>query len=318
MKQARFETMNAELWQDISALIREDSTGSERLPEQYRKLCQCLALARQRGYSPLLTRQLHDLVLAAHRKIYGSRAEQGITLWQWLTVELPCRVRQEWRLLLLATLAFWGVALCTGVLVWYAPHWAYSWMSPTELSQMRSMYDPGNEHVGRSSNADDVQMFGFYIWNNVSICFRTFASGLLGGIPSLLSLLNNGINGGVVASWLSRDPAVASQFWSFVITHSSFEITGLMLSGMAGMRLGWTLLCPGRMRRQHALSVVARHLFPILVGASLLTLLAAFFEGFWSASAQIPHSVKYAVGAVCWTSVIAFFTFAGRGRDAAR
>ncbi len=36
-------------------------------------------------------------------------------------------------------------------------------------------------------------MFGYYIWNNISIGFRTFASGLLAGIGPILVLISNGV-----------------------------------------------------------------------------------------------------------------------------
>jgi hypothetical protein len=57
-------------------------------------------------------------------------------------------------------------------------------------------------------------------------------------------------------------------------------------------------------------------MFPVITGAAMLTLLAAFVEAFWSASAAVPPPVKFAVGGVCWTAVIAFFLLAGRRRGA--
>jgi uncharacterized membrane protein SpoIIM required for sporulation len=166
--------------------------------------------------------------------------------------------------------------------------------------------------MGRGGSEGDVMMFGVYIWNNVSIGFRTFAGGIFGGLPALFSLAFNGIHLGIAGSWLSRDSATVTNFWSFVVTHSSFEITGLVLSGMAGMRLGLALLAPGRLTRRHALLAASHAMFPVIVGAALLTVLAAFVEAFWSASTSVPPAVKYAVGAACWSAVAAFFALAGR------
>ena len=177
------------------------------------------------------------------------------------------------------------------------------------------MYQPGQMHIGRGGDEGDMLMFGFYIWNNVSIGFRTFAGGIFAGIPALLSMTFNGIQMGVVASWLSKDPGTREMFWSFVITHSSFELTGLILSSVAGMRLGWSLIHPGRLSRRHSLFIASQQMFPVIVGAALLTVLAAFVEAFWSGSATVPVNVKYAVGSACWFVVIVFFAFAGRGRN---
>lgn len=36
------------------------------------------------------------------------------------------------------------------------------------------------------------------------------------------------------------------------------------------------------------------------------------FEAFWSSSATMPATVKFAVGAVLWSLAALYFTFAGR------
>lgn len=311
MKQKQFELQFSPLWSEVENSLEEKSETASTLPEQYRRLCQCLALALQRGYSPTLTNYLQKLVFDAHQKLYGTSVERPILLRQWLGVEFPRLVRAEWRLLLATIVAFWGVALGLGTLVWFYPEWANSFMSPDELNRFQSMYQPGSISKGRGAEGD-VVMFGFYIWNNVSICFRTFAGGIFAGIPALISIVFNGMHMGVVGSWLSQDAVTRETFWSFVITHSSFEITGLLLSGLAGMRLGLSLIHPGRLSRRHAVFATSQRIFPVIVGAALLTVLAAFFEAFWSANANISANTKFFVGTICWISVIGFFLFAGR------
>lgn len=315
MKQKQFEASHTELWQQIETLLAGKSAQAaqaEQFPALYRRLCQSLALASQRGYSPSLTDYLQQLVLDCHRQLYGVEIERPMVLRQWLLQTFPQRVREEWRLLLLASLAFFGVALVTALLVWFQPHWAYSFATPDELAEYHQMYQPGTAAVGRGGSEGDVAMFGFYIWNNVSIGFRTFASGIFAGVPTLISLGSNGLHFGVIGSWLSLDASTRPVFWSFVVTHSSFELTGLLLSGVAGMRLGLSLLAPGRLSRRHALMAASRRMFPVIVGAALLIVLAAFFEGFWSASAAIDASTKFLVGGLCWAAVLAYFALVGR------
>lgn len=313
MKQQQFEAANAALWRDIAAIVDGSAADKRMLPTMYRRLCQCLALSQQRGYSPALTAYLQHMVGDCHRLIYGTALERPNTLLHWMLVEFPRRVRGEWKLLLLACIALFGVAIGVGLLVWFKPQWAYSFAAPGDLAKYRDMYQPSNINVGRGEEGD-MLMFGHYVWNNVSICFRSFAGGIFGGIPALLSIAFNGMHMGLIASWLSQDPDTARTFWSFVVTHSSFELAGLLLSGVAGMRMGLSLIHPGRRTRVHALQETSVHVFPIMVGAALLTFLAAFFEAFFSAAASVPASVKFTVGGLCWSLVIGFFIFAGRGR----
>ena len=318
MKQKQFEAEHAQLWSHIEwslGLKKPPAADTMQLPALYRRLCQCLALSGQRGYSPQLTLYLHELALRCHQKLYGTAVERPMTLHRWMLVDFPQRVRQEWRLLVLAILAFFGVAAVIGMMVWHDPEWAYSFASAQDLRQFRKMYSPGSISHGRGGSGGDIQMFGFYIWNNVSIGFRAFASGIFGGIPALLSLMFNGMHLGVIGAWLTLEPTTRLNFWSFVVTHTSLEVTGLLLAGVAGMRLGLSLIKPGRMSRRHALVATSKYIFPVLVGASIMIALAAFFEAFWSASTAVSPTAKFIVGGLCWLSVILFFIFAGRGQS---
>ncbi len=314
MRQQQFEQENAKLWQEVEAILgNQIGQRASQLPQLYRRLCQSLALALQRGYSPALCAHLQKMVHDCHAQMYGKMIPQPLSFYRLVMVDFPCRVRQEWKLLAFAMLAFWGVAIVTGLLVWFTPQWAYSFMSPGDLEDIHRMYSANSIKEGRGGSGGDIQMFGFYIWNNVSIGFRTFAAGLLGGFPALLALAFNGLNLGVVGAWLSHDPETRHNFWSFVVTHSSFEVTGLIISGQAGMYLGLALLRPGRFSRRHALQRASQHMFPVMVGAALMIAFAAFFEGFWSASSAVSDQWKYAVGGFCWLTVLLFFVFAGRG-----
>ncbi len=315
MKQKQFEAQHAGLLAEIGAILDGSQPDGRALPALYRRLCQCLALARQRGYSPVLADYLQQMVAECHQRLYASTPERPTTLVRWMLVDFPCRVRAEWRLLLFAGLALYGVAIAIALLIWSDTHWAYSFMEPRQLEKMTRMYQPEAHRLGRGGSQGDVQMFGHYIWNNVSICFRSFGAGFFGGIPALFIIALNGMHLGVVGAWLHLDPVTRPQFWSFVITHASFEMTGLLLAGTAGMRIGLSLLKPGRLSRGDALRTSAETMYPVLVGAALMTVTAAFIEAFWSASPSIPAAAKYAVGALCWAGVIGFFVFAGRGRQ---
>ena len=161
----------------------------------------------------------------------------------------------------------------------------------------------------------DVAMFGFYIWNNIGIDFQVFASGLLLGIGSVFSLLYNGIQGCAVMAHLTNLGFV-STFYGFVSGHSSFELLGASLSGAAGLRLGLAWVHPGRHGRIEALKEAGRVGARLVLGAALMTLVAAAIEGFWSANTLVPWKGKLAVGLVLWALLLAYFSLAGRRKAA--
>jgi uncharacterized membrane protein SpoIIM required for sporulation len=129
-------------------------------------------------------------------------------------------------------------------------------------------------------------------------------------LGTLFFLVFNGLYIGAAAGYVNH-AGNPDAFWSFVSGHSSFELLGMVIAGMAGMRLGMAILKPGRLPRVRAVAAAGRAALPLIYGAALLTLLAAVVEGFWSGR-LIDSQIKYAVGAVGWALHIAYFLFAGR------
>ena len=77
-------------------------------------------------------------------------------------------------------------------------------------------------------------MFGYYIRNNISVAFQCFAAGLFVGLGSLFFLAYNGAFSGAMAGYLV-DRGLSSTFFSFVVTHSAFELTAIVLVGRGGI-----------------------------------------------------------------------------------
>ena len=136
-------------------------------------------------------------------------------------------------------------------------------------------------------------MFGHYIRNNIGISFQCFAGGLFGGIGSLFFLAYNGAFGGAVAGYLTAR-GLSSTFYSFVATHSSFELTAIVISGAAGLRLGQAFLSPGRSTRTQSLVIAARDSIVLVYGVMAMLLIAAAVEAFWSSATWPPTAVSTA------------------------
>jgi uncharacterized membrane protein SpoIIM required for sporulation len=177
------------------------------------------------------------------------------------------------------------------------------------------MYSSAAESIGRTRDAgDDWTMFGFYIRNNVGVAFQCFATGLAAGLGSIFFLAYNGAMFGAVAGYLA-ERGLGDTFFSFVVTHGSFELTAIALSGAAGLKLGHSLLAPGRWSRGQSLVFAARECVVIVYGVMAMLIVAAAVEAFWSSAAWVPSAVKYGVAAACWIAVFAYLAL--QGRDAA-
>src|SRR5690606_26373250 len=114
----------------------------------------------------------------------------------------------------------------------------------------------------RRNASSDWAMFGFYIDNNIGIGFRCFAGGLFLGLGSIFFIVYNGALIGAVGGFLT-ERGLAATFYSFVATHSSFELIAIVLSGAAGLRLGQALVMPGRLTRRASLVTATREVTPL-------------------------------------------------------
>lgn len=323
MKQSQFESVHQGEWQafarQLEALERgKPSPASRGFAAAYRRLCLHLALAKARGYSNHLVEQLEQLAMRGHQQLYRHRNRLGARSIGFLLAGFPRLVREEWHFVLAASLLFYVSLIGMGLLVYLFPDLIYSLVAPEQVAEMEAMYDPDASRLGRFGGrdaGDDWMMFGFYIMNNIGIAFQTFASGLLFGLGSLFFLLFNGLTIGAVAGHLTRI-GYNDTFWAFVIGHGAFELTAITFAGAAGLKLGWALLAPGRLRRSEALRQAAARSVRLIAGVLLLLLIAAFVEAYWSSMTFTTAPIKYLVGALLWLLVAAYFLLAGRARHA--
>ena len=319
-----FETLYQDEWQELESLLdrvlgRKKSAGPPVSPERvaalYRRACEQLALARARSYPAYLLDRLDRLTADAHQVIYQQR-DFGVGVVKRIALrDFPRAVRADARYVWLATALFVVPAVVLGLLVYFDPNLVLSVVDVATAAEFEQMYSDAAESVGRSRDAGtDWVAFGFYVRNNVSVAFQCFASGLVAGLGSVFYLVYNGAVIGAVSGFVTAR-GLGATFYSFVVTHGAFELTAIALSGAAGLKLGHSLLAPGRRTRGQSLVAAAKECVTIVYGVAAMLVIAAAFEAFWSSARWVPHSVKYSVAGVCWFAVFAYFIWQGRRED---
>jgi len=325
VNQEAFEALHDPAWREFERWLegqrrRKPDAAADLLPEhlvphRYRTLCQHLALARDRQYSPGLVERLNQLVTRGHQFLYGAHPESGPAVARFFSRDFARTVRAEWRALALAAALFFGPLGVIALSIQSYPDFVHTLMSDSQLIGYQEMYDPANKTPGLRSAQADTFMLGHYIWNNIRIGFQTFAGGLLFGLGTVFFLVVNGVLIGATAGHLVH-LGYTTTFFGFVSGHSALELTGIVLMGAAGLKLGAALVMPGAYTRTQALRDAARRAVPLVYGAGALLTAAAFVEAFWSPVQAVPVEIKYAVGVLGWTLLAFYFLAAGRG-DAA-
>ena len=321
MKQEAFEARYGELWRSVERWLGTQEKMQRRalqqaetrvFPRRYRQLCQHLALARARQYSPALQERLNRLALRGHRHLYRSGSRVWSRILFFIVAGFPRALRREARFVGVASAVFFVPLFALIAAIQIEPLVAFSVLSPEQAVGYEAMYEPGAERVGRErGSGGDWLAFGHYIFNNTTIGFQTFAGGVLFGLGPLFFLLFNGVFIGAVAGHLTAAGHVET-FWPFVAGHGAFELPAIAIAGAAGLKLSFALWSPGRAARVQALRSGALEALPLILGAAGMFLIAAFVEAFWSSTMWAPAGVKYLVAAVLWTGVIGYFALAGR------
>lgn len=316
MKQQRFEEQHEKTWQRIETSLEKPATdnNSKVLAEHYMLLCQHLAIAQERLYDAALIERLNHLVMRVYRELYRYRSETRLNLFAFFIRDFPLAIYRHRYYVLVAFLVFVLPGLVAGTWIYLDEDAVYTVIDSPQVRSMENMYDPEARKLGREREADtDIFMFGFYIKNNISVAFRCFAGGILVGIGTLLVLFYNGLFIGSVAGHLTRLDYVDT-FYPFVVGHGSFELTAIVFSGAAGLRLGYAILSPGQYSRLNSIRNAGREVVPMLYGIVIMLTIAAFLEAFWSSNASLPISVKYTVGGILWVLVL-LYSCSGRRHE---
>ena len=300
-------------WQELELLSQElgyrrrKTLGPQRLARfaaLYRAACADLALADSYQLPPNTVQYLHRLVGRAHNQLYRSRVF-NISRWsELLLVEVPQRVFND-RCVQFAFCFFWGIFIMSAVLasstnLW--PEYAEAILGQEQLDQLTSNFA---EPLGNREPIISPIMASFYIKHNTSIGLQCFAGGLL-VVPGLFITLFNGAHLGACFGYMARPEIYAAEgknFFHFVTAHGPFELTAIVLSFGAGLRLGMAILRTDGLTRGASLRKVARESMPIMGSAMILFFFAALIEAFLSPS-RLPGWLEDTVSTVLVGAVV--------------
>jgi uncharacterized membrane protein SpoIIM required for sporulation len=279
-------------------------------------VCADLAQAQTARYSAALVEYLLGLTASAHSVVYGPHAgsrlregnrEQLASLRHAWLVAFPRAVRAHRRAMLLATALFFVPLVLAALFTLHEPAFAFRVVPEAMLRPLTEAYGRGFGD-GRDPG-EGVLMAGYYVYNNVGIALRCFALGIFAGLGSAFYLLQNGISIGAMLGYVASQGAGAN-IATFIVGHGSLELGAIVLSGGAGLSLGWSIVAPGDLTRVASLQKRARALVVVIGGASVMLAMAAFLEAFWSAESA-PAGVKLAVGGTLFVLVLAYILVAG-------
>jgi uncharacterized membrane protein SpoIIM required for sporulation len=320
MKVAELLERRRESWSELDAMCRElelhrarklGVVGALQFARAYRSACADLALADAYQLPPHTVQYLHELVGRAHNQLYRSQMFRWQSWADEVFRKVPARILYD-RSVWLAFVVFGGIFLAAMLLGYASPEFSKEVVGEAALESVEQMYSKPIH--GRDGTASAF-MGGFYVFNNAGIGLRCFAAGLLLGVGGLFITVSNALQLGTIFGYMINADG-RDNFFEFVTAHGPFELTAIVLSSAAGMRLGFSLVSTGGLARWASVRKALDEATPTMAVAVILFCLAAAIEGFLSPSSA-PYPIKAGV-AVVSTLILVFYVgvLGWRGVDA--
>jgi uncharacterized membrane protein SpoIIM required for sporulation len=303
-------------WKQLETLLNQaEKQGLKSLqPEQvrllaslYRSVSADLARAKTHQVGEVLIHDLQRLTSRGYNQVYQSdRRQEWHQVWAFYRWGLPQIIQQTMLYTLLATLIF----VLSGLVAWW-----YSWQDPTFIEMLvpsdmiRLVRDEGQLWMGRIVGSEPTASSGI-MTNNISVCLRAVAGGLLAGLGTLYILLFNGLLIGAIAALVAQNN-LGFPFWAFVFPHGSLELPAIFISGGAGLLIAKALLMPGSYRRVDAFKLYGPQVAQLIFGIVPILVIAGTIEGFISPNPNIPDGLKYLIG----SGILALFVIYCRQRS---
>ncbi|MDO5581078.1 MAG: stage II sporulation protein M [Planctomycetia bacterium] len=300
-------------WKELEALVAEqkrirstalaDPEKIARFTALYRSVCSDLALAESYQFPAETVQYLNSIVGKAYHHLYRTPQKERSNIRRIFFEDIPRSIFHD-PIFWLSFVLFWGPFGICFFLCHLDSAFAEKILDKSQLAAMEAMYSQSFESMDFSER---FSMVGFYIWNNGGIGLKCFAFGIIGGICGAYILCSNSIYLGVIFGFMSGGavgPEISSNFTNFTVAHGPFELTAIIMSAAAGMKMGFAFFSTHGYRRFDSVRIAAHKAIPIMITAFGLFCLAAFLEAFVSPAPWLPLIFKQGIALI--SSILLF------------
>ena len=295
-------------WEALDVLARRNGVrnGAEaqQLVDGYQRVSAHLSVVRTHLRDPALEYRLTRTVAAANAAIYGSRDRSRSALTTFVSETFPAAVWWHRRFIVAASL----LLLAPAVLV-------AAWIGVSD----RALEASGPEAVRAAyvetdfeayySSEPAAQFASEVFFNNIQVAILAFAVGVLLCLPTVYVLVFNGANVGIAAGLF-----IAAGRWQLflglITPHGLLELGAIIVSGAAGLALGWSIVAPGDRPRAASVGEQGRRSAAVIIGLIFAFAVAGAIEGFVTGS-SLATPVRVGIGVLAFAGFVAWVVIFG-------
>jgi uncharacterized membrane protein SpoIIM required for sporulation len=314
MPSARWLSKRRPYWERLTELVeRSGRSGVRNLSHKelqelgllYRQAAADLAAVREDPLEQGLARSLNQLLSRAHNLLYAGRKRSGWGIIKFYREDFPRTFRETFNYTLAAALLFLFAGIVSALLTLHDASFERYFLGP-EMMETIEHHKMWTESVLTIKPLASSQI----MTNNISVCFFTFASGIVAGLGTIYSMLMNGFLMGVIGV-ACFEANMSTMLWSFVAPHGVLELPAIFISGGAGLLLARGLLFPGLLPRRESLSQAGAKSARLIFGVIPTLIVAGTIEAFLSPT-HLPPPLKYLFAAALFSLFTVYLTKSGR------
>lgn len=284
-------------------------TGAEadELVTLYQRTATHLSIVRSVAPDPALVSRLSGLVARGRSAISGSHNPAWREVALFFTRRFPAAVYLSRRWWIPAALV--SIAVMAVVAVWVAgdPHVRASIGSADELNQLTK---PGGEAEAYYSTGPATS-FAARVWtNNAWVAATCLFLGVALGLPVIGALWMNSLNAGLIIGAMSA-AGRGDVMIGLLLPHGLLELTAVFVAAGTGLRLGWTVVDPGRRSRTAALAEQGRSVVVMALGLACVLFVSGIIEAFVTPSGW-PTWVRVGIGVLVEVLFLGYVFTLGR------
>jgi uncharacterized membrane protein SpoIIM required for sporulation len=314
MPSARWLSKRRPYWERLTELVeRSGRSGVRNLSHKelqelgllYRQAAADLAAVREDPLEQGMARSLNQLLSRAHNLLYAGRKRSGWGIIRFYQVEFPRIFRETFNYTLAAALLFLFAGLAGALITLHDAAFERYFVGPTMMETIEH-HKMWTESVLAVKPLASSQI----MTNNISVCFVTFAGGILAGLFTVFEMLMNGFMMGVIGV-ACFEANMSNPLWSFVAPHGVLELPAIFISGGAGLLLARGLLFPGLLPRRDSLSQAGSKSARLMFGIIPTLIVAGTIEAFLSPT-HLPPTLKYLFAVALFSLFAVYLTKSGR------
>ncbi|WP_084528459.1 stage II sporulation protein M [Nocardia crassostreae] len=285
---------------------RLSGAEADELVRLYRLTSQQLARLQARSADPELIAGLSAVLTRARGRVLGAQTNTLREIGLFFSHRFPAAAYRVWP---------WWVTVAALFLAGSTA--LAAWIAESESGRRHLGLDTDTDRLTRPGGAFETyyfehpnDAFAAKVWtNNATVAAIALFTGVL-VLPAVYVLVMNALNLGVSAG-LMADAGRLDSLFGYILPHGMLELTAIFVAGGAGLKLGWTLIDPGRSSRAAALARQGRATAVIALGLVVVLFVSGLLEGFVTPSG-LPTAVRIGIGGLAELAFLAYVFGLGR------